>query len=235
MTSRVFLEPVFVLHYRAYQNNSLIVDFFSRQHGRFSAVARSARGPKSRYKGYCQLFTPLLASWSGRHELMNLNHLELRGLPCQLSGQALLCAFYLNELLLRLLARDDPYPEIFADYQTALQGLEMTCQADSLQRELAVEVILRRFEKRLLDHLGYGLNFQVRAHEYYRWVPDQGFLHCGHSADLGESVFSGRSLLALQTEEWENPEDLAAAKRLMRLALRQHLGARPLKSRELML
>jgi DNA repair protein RecO (recombination protein O) len=226
MTSRVLLEPVFVLHHHAYQNSSLIVDFFSRQHGRVSAVARSARGPKSRYKGYCQLFTPLLASWSGRHELMNLNHLELRGLPCQLSGQALLCAFYLNELLLRLLARDDPYPEIFADYQAALQGLEI---------ESNVAMVLRRFEKRLLDHLGYGLNFQVSAHEYYRWLPDQGFLHCEHSTDVGESVFSGRSLIALQTEEWEHPEDLAAAKRLMRLALRQHLGAKPLKSRELML
>lgn len=225
MTSRVLLEPVFVLHHRPYQNSSLIVDFFSRQHGRVSAVARSARGPQSRYKGYLQLFTPLLASWSGRHELMNLNHLELQGLPHDLSGQSLLCAFYLNELLLRLLARDDPYPGIFADYQATLQSLE---------RQENLAITLRRFEKRLLGHLGYGLDFQVNAEQNYRFLPEQGFLRCQRSDEVGESIFSGSSLLALQTETWENSADLAAAKRLMRLVLRLHLGNKPLKSRELL-
>lgn len=225
MTTRVLMEPVFVLHHRSYQNSSLIVEFFSQQYGRITAVARSARGPKSRFKGYLQVFSPLLASWSGRRELMNLNQLELRGLSYQLSGQGLLCAFYLNELLLRLLPRDDPYPEIFADYQTALQGLE---------QPNTVTVALRRFEKRLLEHLGYGLSFQVTAHDYYRWLPDQGFLHCEHSPAVSEHVFLGRSLLALQAEQWDNAEDLLAAKRLMRLVLGQHLGNKPLKSRDLL-
>ncbi len=190
------------------------------------AIARSARGPKSRYQGYLQIFSPLLASWSGRRELMNLNQLELCGPAYQLTGQALFCAFYLNELLLRLLPRDDPYPEIFADYQTALQALE---PSDS-----NVPVILRRFEKRLLDHLGYGLNFQVNVHEYYRWLPGEGFLRCEQTANADDAVFSGRSLLALRAEQWDNSEDLLAAKHLMRLVLKQHLGNRPLKSRELL-
>jgi DNA repair protein RecO (recombination protein O) len=226
MTARISLEPVFVLHHRPYQNSSLIVELFSRQYGRVTAIARSARGPKSRYKGYLQLFTPLLASWSGRHELMNLNHLELNGMPCELPGAALMCGFYLNEVLLRLLPRDDPDPEIFADYQATLHELESSQN---------ITIILRRFEKRLLEHLGYGLDFQVNAQEFYRWLPDQGFLRCEHSSDVGESIFSGRSLLALQAECWENPEDLSAAKRLMRLALGRHLGNKPLKSRELLL
>ncbi len=225
MTQRVQLEPVFVLHHRPYQNSSLIVDFFSQQYGRVAVLARSARGPKSRFKGYLQLFSPLLASWNGLRELKNLNHLELSAAPLSLNGQGLLCAFYLNELLLRLLPKEDAYPEIFIDYQMALQKL---AQAES------PPIILRRFEKRLLENLGYGLSFQVNPQEYYRWRPEQGFLPCESSADHRESVFLGRSLLALQTETWDNSEDLLAAKRLMRLVLSQHLGSKPLKSRELL-
>lgn len=226
MVTRVLLEPIFVLHHRPYQNSSLIVEFFSRQHGRIAALARSARGPKSRYKGYLQVFSPLLASWSGRRELMNLNQIELYGLPYQLMGQGLLCAFYLNELLLRLLPRDDPYPEIFADYQAALQGLE---QSDN------IPVVLRRFEKRILEHLGYGLSFPVDPHQYYQWLPDRGFLRCNAAAHVGERIFRGGSLLALQAEQWDNPEDLLDAKYLMRIILSQYLGNKPLKSRELLL
>jgi DNA repair protein RecO (recombination protein O) len=226
VTTRVLLQPVFVLHRWPYRNSSLIVELFSQQYGRLTAVARSARGPQSRYKGYLQPFSLLLASWSGRRELMQLNQLELSGLPYQLTGRSLLCAFYLNELLVRLLPREDPYPEIFHDYQTALQHLE---QIDALS------TILRRFEKRLLEHLGYGLSFQsIEDGGYYQWLPEQGFLSCAPSCG-GEAIFSGRSLKALQTEQWCHPEDLVAAKRLMRLALSRHLGTKPLKSRELFL
>lgn len=222
MTTRVLLEPVFVLHNRPYQNSSLLVELFSRKHGRFTALARSARGPRSRFRGYLQAFSPLLASWSGRRELMNLNQLELNAAPFQLEGHALMSAFYLNELLLRMLPRDDPYPEIFQDYEIALQGLEQSAK---------LPTVLRRFEKRLLENLGYGLSFQVEADKYYQWLPEQGFSHC--ESRQGERLFLGRSLLAIQAEQWENPEDLAAAKRLLRLALGWHLGDKPLKSREL--
>lgn len=223
MTTRVLLEPVFVLHTRPYQNSSLIVELLSMRHGRVAAIARSARGPKSRYKGCLQNFSPLLASWSGRRELMGLNHVESRGLAYQLSGQSLLSAFYLNELLLRLLPRDDAYPQIFADYQTTLGSLESTNE---------LQISLRRFEKRLLEHLGYGMSFDVVPQAFYQWLPDQGFLRCEQSAAT-DRIFSGSSLLALQNENWDNPEDLVAAKRLMRLVLARHLGPRPLKSREL--
>jgi len=224
MIARVLLEPVFVLHHRPYQNSSLIVDFFSKEQGRITAIARSARGPKSRFKGCLQLFSPLLASWSGRQELMNLNHIEFRGAAYQLNGQGLMCAFYLNELLLRLIPRHDPYPEIFAEYQMALQNFEQS-------KEIAS--VLRKFEKHLLEGLGYGLSFNVNEQELYRWLPEQGFVLCQKTENGKEQVFSGRSLLALQAEEWNNPEDLLAAKHLMRLILGRYLGQKPIKSREL--
>lgn len=223
MTTRVDLHPVYVLHHRPYRNSSLILELLSKEQGRIAAVARSARGPKSRYKGHLQLFTPLLVSWSGRCELMTLNHMELNGPPLPLEGQALLCAFYLNELLLRLVPQEDPYPEIFIDYEIALQSLvagqDTACS-------------LRRFEKRLLEHLGYGLSFAIQTDAFYQWLPDRGFLKT-HALQSHEQIFSGSSLLALQEEKWENAEDLLSAKRLMRLVLSCHLGNKPLKSREL--
>lgn len=229
----VLHEPVFVLHTRPYRNSSLIVELFSRQYGRICAVARSARGLKSRFRGQLQLFSPLLASWSGRRELMNLNQIEWRGLPLQLGGQSLICAFYLNELILTLLPREDPYPEIFLDYETALHGLEQSSQS---------EAVLRRFEKHLLDGLGYGLCFNEEAGSgksiepqgLYQWLPDGGFQRCLQSRET-ERIFLGKSLLAMQVEKWEDSQDLLAAKRLMRLVINRHLGGKRLKSRELLI
>lgn len=231
MTTRVELHPVYVLHHRSYRNSSLILELLSKERGRIAAVARSARGPKSRYKGHLQLFTPLLVAWSGRGELMTLNQMELNGPPLPLDGQALLCAFYLNELLLRLVPHEDPYPEIFIDYEETLQRLVVGQDA---------ACSLRRFEKRLLEHLGYGLSFvetsafqeKIQTDAFYQWLPNRGFLKT-HPLQSHEQIFSGSSLLALQEEKWENEEDLLTAKRLMRLVLSCHLGSKPLKTRDL--
>lgn len=147
MNQRVMLEPAFILHRRPYRNTSLILDLFTKYHGRLSVVARSARGLKSRYRGVLQLFTPLLVSFSGKTELKSLGQVELTDTTYALEGQALLCAFYLNELLQRLLLQEDPYPDLFEDYQLNLMILE---------KKQKIQANLRYFEKRLLDQLGYG-------------------------------------------------------------------------------
>ncbi len=234
MTTRVWLEPVFVLHQRPYRNSSLIVELLSLNYGRLSAIARSARGPKSRYKGYLQLFSPLLISWSASCELASIQHVELAGSSYQLNGASLWCGFYLNELLLRLLPREDPAADIFFDYQHVLSRLESNTEK--------LEVALRCYEKCLLERLGYGLVFthEMQTNEpiipeaFYRWLPDKGFLRCISNHSIPAQLFSGRSLLAFHEENWNNNQDLAAAKRLMREVLRYHLGGKPLKSRELM-
>ena len=229
---RIDLESAYVLHRRPYSNTSWIVEFFTEHHGRVAAVARSARGLTSRYRGKVDLFMPMLISWSGRGELKALGQVEFSAVPMALCGDALLCGFYLNELVVRLLHRDDPHPQLFHYYQTVLQ--ELTVAAD-------VQCALRRFEKRLLHELGYGLSLTMELKTglpidpaaFYQYLPDQGFVRCPSDVSAID-VFSGASLLALHAEQFATSAVLYEAKRLMRLVLARHLGGRPIKSRELL-
>jgi len=229
--NRVPLTPVYVLHRRPYRNTSLLVDFFSEQHGRVSVVARSARGPKSRFRGALQPFTPMLAAWSGQTELKTLNALELVGSPHPLPAKALLCGFYLNELLIRLLQCYDPYPRLYKLYQESLVNLAKLG---------GIEQALRLFEKRLLHELGYGLLLDCEAQSgnaimdqhFYRYHPELGFMRSSEENAMAH-LFSGKSLLDLHHEQLENEQSLKDAKRLMRMALNLHLGDRALASREL--
>ncbi len=230
-SQRVNLEPVFVLHSHAYSNSSLIIELLTYKHGRMAAVARSARGPKSRYRGKLQLFTPLLASWIGRGELKTLGNLELSGRAYQLDGDVLLCGFYLNELLMRLLQRVDPYPNLFTLYQDTLNALE---QGENLPKTLRI------FEKRLLQALGYGLSLvhDADSHEpidskkHYQYLPERGFV-CSAQDNSG-LILPGSSLLALEQEDFSDSTSLQDAKKLLRCVLARHLGSKPLKSRELL-
>ena len=218
---RIDLTPVFILHTRAFRNTSLIVELFSQTHGRIAAVARSARGPTSRYRGQLQCFTPMLVSWSGDHELKTINQIELNGMPMQLNHTALFCAFYLNELLMRVLQKEDPHPDVFFLYHDTLIAL---------QKNEQTERILRLFEKRLLSALGYGLPLiNLDAASYYSFLPNQGFTLCERTSST--SVFSGADLLAFAQETLDTPHHLQSAKRLIRQAFQPLLGANPLKSR----
>ena len=222
---RVNLEPAYVLHRRPYRDTSFIAELFTANYGRVSVVARSARGLQSRYKGKLELFSPLLVSWAGRHELKSLGNIELQGMPLLFSGNTLLCGFYMNELLIRLLQRDDPYPNLFRFYQEALQKMTVRDQ---------LQMTLRCFEKNLLQELGYGLSFlHIQPENYYQYVPENGFRLC-HQDQSREDIFSGHSLLALREERCEDATWLPEAKRLMRLVLERHLGNKPIKSRELL-
>ncbi|QTS83650.1 DNA repair protein RecO [Coxiella endosymbiont of Amblyomma nuttalli] len=230
MAERVSLEPAFILHRRPYSNTSLIIELLTLNYGRVSALARSARGLKSRYKGKLELFFPLVVSWVSRSDLKYLGDVELSGMPYPLEGEPLLCGFYLNELLMRLLYHGDPYDRLFYAYQEALGQLVN----GNLEKNL------RFFEKRLLDELGYGLplqyeiknNIPIEADQFYQYDPDQGFLPC----EVGnrKNVFCGKSLLALREGKFFDYKSLKDIKRLMRVTLGRLLGKKPLKSRELL-
>lgn len=228
---RIDLTPVYVLHTRPFRNTSLLVELFSKMHGRISVVARSARGPKSRYQGQLQLFTPILASWSGLHELKTLGHIELNGMPLQLNDKPLFCGFYINELLMRLLHKEDSHPQLFELYHDTLYRLE---------RGELISKVLRTFEKKLLEDLGYGLPLtrEAKTHAliqrdiYYQFVPNQGFYSCDFPAE-GQNYFLGADLIAIAEEKFDTESVGFSAKKLMRLALSGLLGNKPLNSREL--
>jgi DNA repair protein RecO (recombination protein O) len=229
--SKAALVPAFVLHHHPYGDTSLLLELFTLTHGRMGVVARGARAPRARQRGLLQPFRPLLVSWSGRGELGTLTAVELSARSEQLPAGRLMSAYYVNELLLKLLQRQDAHTEIFSLYATTLSGL-----AASSRRE--ERVLLRRFEKQLLEALGYGLNFThdfstglpVRADSHYHFRPDAGPEMAG-VADGGQTV-AGDSLLALSRGEFADDRHLDDARRLLGGAIEQHLGGRTLRTRE---
>ncbi|KAB0548573.1 DNA repair protein RecO [Pseudomonas argentinensis] len=217
-------QPAYVLHSRAYRESSALVDFLTPQ-GRLRAVLRGARGKAG---SLARPFIPLELETRGRGELKNVGRLEAAGIPNLLNGEALFSGLYLNELLIRVLPAEDPHPVIFEHYAMSILALA---------QGRPLEPILRAFEWRLLDELGYGfvLDSDVQGNAVvsdglYRLEADSGFLPIGH---WQPGAFLGSELLAMAEADWSTPGALAAAKRLMRQALAPHLGGRPLVSREL--
>ncbi len=228
---RVSLQPAYVLHSRPYRETSLLVEVFSLGHGRIGLVAKGARRAKSPFRGLLQPFRPLLLSWSGQQELMLLIGGEPDGPAHLLAGKALNSGFYLNELLMRLLHRNDAHPDLYQAYLSALTGLEIPN---------SVEPVLRIFEKRLLGALGYGLlldreavsNAAIRSERRYYYVVERGPIPFGTVNNMGVQV-SGQTLLELSRERLEGPRELKEAKSLMRHVLGNYLGDRPLETRKL--
>ena len=124
----------FVLHSYPFRETSLIVEAFTRDHGRVALVARGARRPRSSLRGVLSPFQPLLLSWSGRSELRTLVRAESQNGHLALAGETLMCGFYLNELLLKLLPRDDPHERLYDAYQHTLAGLAATTSASSIMK-----------------------------------------------------------------------------------------------------
>lgn len=229
-------EPAFVLHTRSFRESSLIAELLTPNHGRIGVVARGGRRGRRGGAGALQPFTLLAAEWTGRGELRSLAQAESeRHFP--LAGERLFAGLYLNELLLRLLHREEAQPEIFDSYLHTLEALG--AGAD-------LEPALRRFELHLLADLGYGFALDhdvhgqpIAASGQYRLLADEGLVRVagGVGEDVREgrdaTLFQGGHLLALAADGFDDQEVRRSAKRLTRLALASHLGGRPLRSREL--
>ena len=224
----VQLEPGFILHQRPYRDTSALLEVFTRDHGRVGLVARGARGPRAQHRGLLQPFQPLLLSWGGRGELGSLQQVEANGVLQRLPGAVMYSGFYLNELLMRLLQRHDPHPELFEAYAQALVGLPTE-----------TERALRLFEKQLLEALGYGLLLEQEAVSgaaidpaaLYRYELEAGPVAAEGSLVRGLCM-RGSSLLSLAADDLHDAQSLADSKRLMRAALGLYLGERELKTRE---
>ena len=219
----------FVLHQRPYRETSFLLDVFTEDYGRLSLVARGMRQNKRRHNNPLQLFQPLWVNWFGRGDLLTLSKIETTNAPYWLQGHAALCGLYINELLVRLLTQQQAEPMVFDAYQKALDGLQQADQA---------EQVLRLFEKRLLEALGYGLDLNtdsqgepVSDQQHYSYQSELGLQPC--LANDRKRIISGASLSQLQQEKLSDPVSLNETKQLMRLIINYHLDGKPLKSRQL--
>ncbi|OJZ19703.1 MAG: DNA repair protein RecO [Thiobacillus sp. 65-29] len=230
--ARINNEPGFVLHTYPFKETSVVAEIFTRGHGRVALIARGARRPASALRGLMQPFTPLLLSWFGKAELKTLHAAEWQGGLVVPQGRALMCGFYLNELLLRLLARGDAHEVLYDRYVDTLDQLAGESTID-------FERILRRFEKSLLSEIGYGATFDVDAESgvaidpnaRYVFQPERG---ATRAAGQPGCPVSGRTLLDLAEDRFDRPATLAEAKMLMRALINHTLGTKPLYTRQLL-
>jgi DNA repair protein RecO (recombination protein O) len=226
-SKRVDSQAAYVLHLHPYSETSLVVDVFTRDHGRVPLLARGARRPRSAMRGVLMSFQPLELGWFGGGEVKTLAKAEwLGGMPL-LGGRCLLLGYYLNELLLKMLPREDAHAALFEAYAAALRAL--AAGSDDAPE-------LRRFEKTLLKELGYGLTLDVdvdtgrpvEAGVAYSYLIERGPVR---RTGADESALSGKTLLDMVADDYSDPRTRLESRRLMRTLIAHHLGGKPLQSR----
>jgi DNA repair protein RecO (recombination protein O) len=227
-------QPAYILHARPYRETSLLLEVLTPDHGRLGLVARGARRPRAELRGLLLPFQPLNLSWFGKNEVRTLHAADWQGGVRQLAGRGLICGFYLNELLMRLLVREDPQIEIWRIYDRAVRGLAEGAPAAEL---------LRRFELDLIRALGYAPELErdsggavVTADRFYLCRP-------GHAPEpdhgleplAGQALLSGSTLLAMQEGDFSTELTRREARALLRLLLEDLMGPEArLATRELL-
>ena len=223
---RIENQPAFVLHTRPWRETSLIAELLTRDHGRVAVVARGVSGPKKGVqRAALQPLQRLRVDYLPRGELARLIQAEAVDTAPALSGEPLMAAFYVNELLLRLCARQDAQSSVFELYARVRA---------ELASDATLSWTLRRFERDLLDALGYGLPWaytedgeRLEPASRYRLDPEHGPIRDSHR---GENSISGAALLALAEDRLPEPDLLASLRLALRSVLTAHLGTQPLKS-----
>jgi DNA repair protein RecO (recombination protein O) len=229
---RVQQQPGYILHHRPFRDTSQILDIITRDYGTIAVVARGSRGAKSRLAGVLRPFLPLRVSWVAKSDLGTLTGAEAAGPPAGMVGDAMLSAYYVNELLLHFLHRFDPQPEIYALYEQVIQSLVVTDN---------VAASLRSFELEFLSLLGYAVNLDhevggqesLVADQNYQFRMEQGAVRVERSE--GPLVFTGAMLSAVAEQRFREPDVLRVANRLLREIIDFHLGGKELKSRKVLM
>ncbi|MCK9382428.1 MAG: DNA repair protein RecO [Sulfuritalea sp.] len=237
MSKRVDGQSAYVLHLHPYSETSLVVDVFTRDHGRVPLLARGARRPRSAMRGLLMSFQPLELGWFGGGEVKTLAKAEwLGGMPL-LGGRCLLLGYYLNELLLKMLPREDAHSVLFDAYAAALRALAEGA-ADAPE--------LRRFEKTLLKEIGYGLTLDVEmetgqpvvAEGEYTYLIERGpvaragLAQQGSQRDASDSpIVRGKTLIDMAADDYSDPRTRVESRQLMRQLIAHHMGGKPLQSR----
>ncbi|HEX7935132.1 MAG TPA: DNA repair protein RecO [Paraburkholderia sp.] len=230
---RIAEQPAFVLHSYPYRETSLIIDVLSRDHGRLALVAKGAKRPHSALRGVLQTFQPLALSWSGKSEMRTLTGAEWVGGMLPLTGGALLCGFYVNELLVKFCAREDPHPQLFHHYVVTMTRLA--------HDEPPVQV-LRSFERVLLRETGYAMALDrtvarraVEADRRYVFDPERGVREASDDLPAQWPVVAGQTLLDMEQDDYHRAQTVAQSKTLMRFLLNTYLGGTPLATRQILI
>ena len=231
---RVQDQAAYILHRRAYRDTSQILELFSQNYGRITVVSKGSRGPKSKSRSTLQPFVPLLVSWVGKGEMPTLTAAEtISQTPPNLFGNSLPSAFYINELLIKLLHKHDVHENIFDLYKRALI---------LLQDQSSLEKTLRVFEKTLLQILGFEMNLTsdaesgdaVQSDQSYRYYIEHGpVLVTEYEQDSRSLLIKGSSLMAFDEAALDSAQVRKEIKSLMRYVLSYYMEGKPIKSREL--
>ncbi len=241
---RISDEPAFVLHRYDWSESSLILETFTREHGRVALVAKGAKRPSSNFRPVLLPLQPLRLAFGGDAEIRTLKGAEWAGGQVMPTGDALLSGYYLNELLMRLLARDDPHPGLFDAYSAAVAVL-------GSQQGEALEPALRTFELLLLREIGLlpALDMEtpnlalLAAQMRYSLVPEAGLV-ASREPDNRASL-TGAQWLALQLALDERPpftptlrqvaQAMGELKPQLRALLHYHCGVAMFRTRQLLL
>lgn len=242
---RISNEPAYVLHRYDWSESSLILDVFTRQHGRIALVARGAKKPSSSFRPILLPLQLLHLAFGGDAEIRNLKSAEWQGGHVMPTGEALLSGYYLNELLMRLLARDDPHPVLFDAYAATVQWL-------AAQNPDMLQLALRAFELRLLRDIGLLPQLDVETatltpvapNSRYALLPEIG-LRPAHDDDRASASLLGMQWQALQQSlqgQAAFSQTLQACipaaqelKTQLRVLLHYHCGVRVFKTRQMMM
>ncbi len=243
------MDRGYVLHTYPYRETSLILQVWTEKHGRLGLVAKGARRPKSAHRSLLVPFQPLALDWFGRGELRTLKTAEPAAPATPLTGQSLLSAFYLNELLLKLTHRDDPHEGLFEAYDAAIAALRAISRAGTRAGLVAaepgsnardLEPVLRRFELRLLQELGYAVELArdvagepIAQDAEYGYVLERGPVRAsaGEDAPANAVRLRGRTLIDLAQGRFDDPATVAQAKQLMRVLINHSLNGQELATR----
>jgi DNA repair protein RecO (recombination protein O) len=238
------MDRGYVLHSYPYRETSLILQAWTEKHGRLGLVAKGARRPKSASRIVLVPFQPLALDWFGRGELRTLKSAEPMVPATPLAGEALMSAFYMNELLLKLTTRDDPHERLFEAYDIAIGELRSLSRSRDLPPAAShLEPVLRRFELKLLQELGYALELAreagghapIAAEREYFYVVERGAVGAapGQDAPANAVRLRGLTLIDLERGRFEDPTTVAQSKQLMRLLIHHSLNGQELATRTL--
>lgn len=227
------LQAVYVLHTYPFKETSLVVELFTAEFGRVAAVAKGARRPRSAMRGMLQSFQSLIGAWSGKAELKTLHSLDWHAGLLLLQGEALMCGFYLNELLLRLLPREDPHETLFEYYGLTLKILSQSTE---------YATTLRRFELKMLQEMGYAVPLlqdakgqDIQPELSYHYLVEVGAVPASQRDTHNGVQLQGKTLIDMAHDEYDDPKTKLQSKQLMRMLLSHYLGDKPLHTRQLLM